>query len=207
MDKAPEIDVSYNITPGLINPVITRNSPNRLEFMKWGLVPFWVKDPKIGYKMINARAEDIEKKPSFRKPIRSQRCLVLTTGFYEWKKMILENKEEKIPFYITLKGQEIFSFAGIYDEWKDAEGYPIKSYAIITTAANKMMGEIHDRMPVILSESDEDIFLDQKTPLEVILKLLKPCSSDTMQAYPVSKDVNSPKNDSKDLLRKINNAI
>ena len=121
--------------------------------------------------------------------------------------MILENKEEKIPFYITLKGQEIFSFAGIYDEWKDAEGHPIKSYAIITTAANKMMGEIHDRMPVILSESDEDIFLDQKTPLEVILKLLKPCSSDTMQAYPVSKDVNSPKNDSKDLLRKINNAI
>ena len=93
MDKAPEIDVSYNITPGLINPVITRNSPNRLEFMKWGLVPFLVKDPKIGYKMINARAEDIEKKPSFRKPIRSQRCLVLTTGFYEWKKMILENKE------------------------------------------------------------------------------------------------------------------
>src|SRR3989344_2164780 len=97
-NKLPNVDASYNISPGTINPVLARKSPLGIYLMKWGLVPFWAKDPKIGYKMINARAEEIESKPSFQKPIRTQRCLIPATGFYEWKKLNLEGKEEKIPF-------------------------------------------------------------------------------------------------------------
>ena len=120
-NPSPLIDISYNIPPGTINPVVAKRSPKGIYMMKWGLVPFWAKEPNIGYKMINARSEGIALKPAFRKPIRTQRCLVPATGFYEWKKLNLEGKEEKIPWYIGVKDQEIFSFAGIYDIWLDAE--------------------------------------------------------------------------------------
>lgn len=168
--------------------------------MKWGLVPFWAKDPKIGFRMINARCEDIENKPAFRKPIRMQRCLIPATGFYEWKKLNLEGKDEKIPFYITLKDQKVFTFAGIYDVWRDVEGKETYSYAIITVNANEMMKSIHDRMPVILDEKNEDTYLDKKTTLSDILNLLRSFGSDEVQSYPVSKLVNDPNNDSISLI-------
>lgn len=192
---------SYNISPGTINPVVTRNSPNKLELMKWGLVPFWAKDGKIGYKMINARSEDIEKKPSFRKPIRSSRCLVPSDGFYEWKKVNLEGKEEKIPWFIGLKNQKLFAFAGIYDIWKDAEGKEIKTYSIITTSPNKTLKNIHNRMPVVLKEKDGDSWLNSKAPLEKILPLLKPFPDKEMVSYPVSRLVNNPQNDNPNLIK------
>ncbi|OGM08174.1 hypothetical protein A2159_01690, partial [Candidatus Woesebacteria bacterium RBG_13_34_9] len=174
IDKIPKFNESYNISPSTINPVIVRNSPNRVVLMKWGLVPFWAKDPKIGFRMINARAEDISIKPSFRKPIRVQRCLVPSAGFYEWKKLTLEDRSERVPFYIKMKQNDIFSFAGIYDIWKDVSGHEMKTYAIITTSANSQMSEIHDRMPVILRKEDEDTYLTKEVFLEDILKLLKP---------------------------------
>ena len=119
---------NYNVAPGQIMPVVNHNSPNKLELMKWGLVPFWAKDSQIGYKMINARAEGIQDKPSFRSALKTKRCLVPTTGFYEWKK---EN-DIKQPYFIHLKNQEMFSFAGLYETWKDAEGNELKTYTIIT---------------------------------------------------------------------------
>ncbi len=196
----PTIDASFNIAPGTINPVVAKRSPVGIYLMKWGLVPFWAKDPRIGYKMINARAEDIEKKPSFRKPIRTQRCLIPATGFYEWKKLNLENKEEKFPWFIRVKDQNIFSFAGIYDVWKDAEGHEILTYAIITTTPNKTMGKIHNRMPVILETSEETKYLDEKTELNYILNLLKPFPDAKMECWPVSLKVNNPQNDSPQLI-------
>ena len=193
---------SYNITPGMINPVITRQSPNKVVLMKWGLIPFWAKDPKIGYKMINARAEGIEAKPAFRRPIKSQRCLVPADGFYEWKRLTLEKKEEKIPWFIGLKDKSTFSLAGIYDIWKDVEGKEIYSYSIITTEPNSLMAKIHYRMPVILGKIDEDVWLTKDYDFEKILALLKPYSEKDMVSYPVSTRVNSPANDGPELVVK-----
>jgi putative SOS response-associated peptidase YedK len=197
------LEPSYNISPGTINPVIAIRSPKSIYMMKWGLIPFWAKDPRIGYKMINARCEGIENKPSFRKPIRSQRCLVPATGFYEWKKLTLEKKEEKVPWYIKVKGRDIFSMAGIYDVWKDVEGKEFLTYSIITTAPNKFMSNIHDRMPVILAKENEDKYLNNETPLLDILKLLVTFPNDKMEGWPVSSRVNSPRNDDRSLITPI----
>jgi len=196
---------SYNVSPGVLFPVITKNSPNKGELMKWGLVPSWSKDPKTGYKIINAREEDIENKPAFRKPIQSQRCIVPANGFFEWKRLKLENKEEKIPFYIKLKNEPIVGLAGIYDIWKDAEGKEIKSFAIITTKANEMMQEIHERMPVILKVDDEEKWLDKETDFSEILKLLTPYESEEMESYPVSLLVNNPQNNNKEIIKVFTN--
>ena len=195
------LDVNYNISPSTINPVIIRNSPNKVVLMKWGLIPFWAKDPKVGYKTINARAEDIQNKPVFRKPIRTQRCLVPATGFFEWKKLRLEEKEEKFPFYISIKDRDLFSFAGVYDVWKDAEGKEIYSYSIITTSSNEAMKNIHERMPVILKQDKEDFYLDKTSSLDKILKLLTPYEASEILSWPVSKHVNNPGNNSSDLIK------
>jgi putative SOS response-associated peptidase YedK len=193
---------SFNIAPGSVNPVIAIKSPKSIYLMKWGLIPFWAKDSKIGYSMINARCEGIEAKPSYRKPIRSQRCLIPATGFYEWKKLKLEKKEEKIPWFIKVKSRDFFALAGIYDVWHDAEGKEVLSYSIITTTPNKFMSNIHDRMPVILNKKDEDKYLDNKTPLEDILKMLKPYPDSMIEGWPVSKEVNSPRNNYPSLIQK-----
>lgn len=172
--------------------------------MKWGLIPFWAKNPILSYSNINARAEEITQKPAFRKAIHSQRCLIPTNGFYEWKHLNLEGKEEKVPWFITVKKNPIFSLAGIYNKWQDSKGKEIYSYAIITTKANKIMTNIHMRMPVILKKEDEDSYLDPKTPLSEVLKLLIPYSENDMETYPISKAVNNPKNNQKELIKKIN---
>lgn len=197
-NRLESLSAHYNITPGMNVPVVVRQSPNEVKMMRWGLVPFWAKDPKIGYKMINARAEGIESKPSFRKPLREQRCLVLTSGFYEWKKM----DKDKVPFYIRLKDKKSFAFAGLFDIWKDAEGHPLYSFTIITTIPNKLVMDIHDRMPVILPENSEEVWLDKKvSDLNIILKLLKPYDEGEMEAYPVSKLVNNSQNDGESVIQ------
>ena len=203
LDSNLSYDESYNISPSTVNPVIVRNSPNSIVLMKWGLIPFWAKDPKIGFRMINARAEDIENKPAFRKPIRLQRCLIPATGFYEWKRLNLEGIEEKVPYYIYLKKQEIFSFAGLYDIWTDADGKRTYSYAIITTVANEMMRNIHDRMPVILDIDNEDKYLDKNTKLSEILETLKTFDVGKMSSYPISKFVNDPGNNRPEIIKKL----
>jgi len=171
--------------------------------MKWGLIPFWAKDPKIGFEMINAREEDIDKKPAFRKPTKSQRCLIPATGFYEWKKVRLENKEEKFPWYFKLKDQEIFSFAGIYDIWKDPEGYETYSYSVITTKPNDTVKSVHNRMPVILQKRNEGVYLNPDTPLSEILALLVPFPDKNMISWPVKQLVNSATNDGPELIKEL----
>jgi len=192
----------YNIAPSQMSAVVTSDngSGNKLQSMKWGLIPHWAKDASIGFKLINARSETVREKPSFRDAFKKKRCLVPVTGFYEWQKQ--EEGKIKQPFYITASTNgndngesEIFSFAGLWSVWKDPNGEEILSYNILTTEPNGLMEPIHKRMPVILRKDDESKWLDTSSELESLVKLFEPFESERMQAHPVSTLVNSPKND------------
>ncbi len=190
----------FNVAPTQTLPVITRNSPNRVEMMRWGLIPSWAKDAAIGSKMINARAETVAEKPAFRRPLRSQRCLVPATGFYEWQR----DGDRKTPHFIHLPGEPLFAFAGLYDAWRDPDGQTVKTYTILTTEPNDLMASIHNRMPVILRREDEDEWLDpNNTKPEHLLPLLRPYPAGAMAAYPVSRSVNSVRNDAPGLLERL----
>lgn len=197
---AGEIKPNYNIAPGQTMPVITNSGKgNQLELMRWGLIPVWAKDKSIGYKMINARAETLADKPTWKRPFKSQRCLVPASGFYEWQK----HGKEKTPYYIHLKDQELFAFAGLYDSWTDhSTGEVIHSYSIITTNPNGLMKPIHDRMPVVLDKSKENDWLnpDANEDVGFLEHLLKPFSAKDMDAYTVSSEVNSAKHNTAELI-------
>jgi len=183
----------YNCAPSQDLAVITNEEPSVLNFFRWGLIPFWAKDPSIGNKLINAKAETIHEKPSFKNAFRSRRCLVLSDGFFEWKKT-----RDKIPYRITLKKGEPFAMAGIWEKWNSPEGLQVRSFSIITTGPNALMEKIHDRMPVILPSREERTWLGNTGPDE-LLSLLKPYPAGEMEAYPVSRLVNNPKNDTPEI--------
>lgn len=143
---------------------------NRLVQLRWGLIPFWAKDPQIGRKMFNARAETITSKPSFRHAFRARRCLVLADGFYEWEK----NKGRKTPVLFELKGGRIMGLAGLYDHWESPEGETIRSCTIITTEPSEIVRPVHNRMPVIIAEGDHGLWLDSRSAESSLLALLKP---------------------------------
>ena len=165
---------------------------NRAELMRWGLIPFWAKDAKIGARMINARAETVAEKPAFRTALRKRRCLVLADGFYEWKK----EENGKTPMYIAAKSRGPFAMAGLFETWKSPEDELIRSCTIITTSPNTLMEDIHDRMPVILPKDAETIWLDPKLEdQETLTSLLTPYPAEEMEAYVVSTLVNTAKND------------
>jgi len=189
---------SFNCAPSQNLAVISNMEAKKLSFFSWGLIPFWAKDEKFGNKLINSKAETITEKPSFKNSFRQKRCLVICNGFYEWKK---ENNK-KTPYRIFLKNNELFSMAGIWDTWKDGEGRPINSFSIITTTPNSLMKNIHHRMPVILRKEDEKKWLE-KTDQNELLKLLKPFEDKLMDAYPISELVNSPINNSPEIIKKI----
>jgi putative SOS response-associated peptidase YedK len=178
----------YNGAPTQMLAVITNENPNKLSYNRWGLIPPWAKDISIGTKMINARAETITEKPSFRTPLFSKRCLVPADGFYEW-----QQDAGKQPFRIFVKTNPIFAMAGLWERWQSPDGGMIDSFSIITTEANSFMKPIHSRMPVILKKEDEKAWLSAKSA-DAILELLKPYPSEEMDAYAVSKLVNSPRN-------------
>jgi putative SOS response-associated peptidase YedK len=187
----------YNIAPGASMPVVVRNSPNRVAMMKWGLIPHWSKEPQVKFSTINARAETITTSPAYRAPFRSRRCLVPASGFYEWR----ATKDGKQPYFIRLKGEQLFAFAGLYDVWRDAEGQELFSYTIITTAPNSLMTPIHNRMPVILRREDEDAWLDKDTGTGRLVALLVPYPAERMEAYTVSRAVNNPAHEGEELIR------
>ena len=186
----------YNIAPTQTHPIVRVDEDRRvLVMMRWGLVPFWAKDVKTGYMMINAKSETLTEKASFRTPFKKRRCLVLADGFYEWTHS--ENKGAKQPYRFVLTTRQPFAFAGLWDEWQSPEGEKLFTFTIITTNANELMKPIHDRMPVILHEKDEGMWLDpQLNDTEKLSTLLKPYPSNEMEAYKVSTFVNSPKNES-----------
>ncbi|MCM3764552.1 SOS response-associated peptidase [Neobacillus niacini] len=193
---------SYNIAPSQsVLAIINDGKANRMGFLKWGLIPPWAKDPSIGYKMINARAETIAEKPSFRKAFQKKRCLIIADSFYEWKR---HNDKTKTPMRIKLKYEDLFAMAGIWEQWKSPEGKSVFSCSVITTTPNELMTEIHDRMPVILKPEDEKTWLNPaiNDPKEMA-RFLVPLDHNLMEAYQVSPLVNSPKNNSIELIQEI----
>lgn len=189
----------YNCAPSQNLAVITNAKPEQISFFRWGLIPFWAKDEKIGNKLINAKSETIMEKPSFKNSFKKKRCLVLSDGFFEWKKI---NTKEKVPYRMFLENEPLFAMAGIWDSWKDTDGNSIYSFSILTTEANELMQNIHHRMPVILSRPDEKLWLNENDP-EELLSLFAPFPSEKMTAHPVSKLVNSPINDKPEILEPV----
>jgi putative SOS response-associated peptidase YedK len=183
----------FNIAPTQPVAVVPNDGKNRLDFYVWGLIPSWAKDPSIGSRMINARAETLTEKPSFRTAFRRRRCLVLADGFYEWR---TENTGPKTPMYIRLASGKPFAFAGLWEIWNSPDGSIILSSTIITTTPNSLMAKIHNRMPVILPEESYSQWISPGEPdLRTLTSLLAPYPEAEMVAFPVSPLVNSPKND------------
>lgn len=195
-NRLENLEENYNVTPGALMPVITKNSPTQVQLMKWGLIPHWAKDPKIGYKMINARADTLLRKPSFRKPFLTQRCLIPATGFYEWK----HEGKDKIPYYFKVKSEDVFAFAGLYETWKDAEGYPIKTFTIITTEPNEIVAKVHNRMPAIMKKDFEEMWLDKELQdAKKLMELIIPYNPQDMEMKVVSSEINNPNSENQKL--------
>ena len=193
----PDLKPNYNVAPSQDVPVILKHCSNHLALFRWGLIPYWAKDPSIGHKMINARAETIDEKPSFKTCLQRKRCLIVADGFYEWKK----EGSTKRPHRITLKDQGLFGFAALWDTWKSPTGELINTCTIITTTPNELMEPIHNRMPVILPRDVESVWLDQNiTDSHLLKSLLTPYPPDKMMAYEVSPFVNSVKNNGPECL-------
>lgn len=194
LSEVPSLKPRFNISPTQSVATIRifpDQAGRKLDLLHWGLIPAWSKDPKIGNRMINARAETVHEKPSFRSAFKRRRCLIPASGFYEWKK---EGKMKQ-PFYIRMKDELPFALAGLWEHWV-GEGQTIDSCTIITTSPNDLMREVHDRMPVILDPRDFDMWLDPGyQDVEKLKSLFSPFDQDKMVSFPVSLHVNSPKND------------
>ena len=191
----PTLSGRFNIAPSQqvlavrLNPEVQQRE---LVALRWGLIPFWADDPSIGNRMTNARPETVAEKPSFRKAFKSQRCLLVADGFYEWQ----ETNGKKQPSYITLKDGRPFGLAGLWECW-NKQGESIESCTILTTDANEIMSAIHDRMPVIIPPEKYSLWLDPaEHDRKKLTGLLRPFDSDGMTAYPVSTFVNNAKHDS-----------
>ncbi len=181
----------YNIAPSQDVPVVASDRHgSRLGLLRWGLVPAWADDPAVGSRMINARAETLLDKPSFRKAAVSRRCLVPADGFYEWAK----EGSRKVPYWIHSPDREPMGLAGIWERWHPEGSDPVHSMAIITVDATEGIRHLHDRMPAIVPAADRKDWLDPETPVADALSLLKPYEG-ALEAYPVSTLVNSPAND------------
>ncbi|MRG28751.1 SOS response-associated peptidase [Laceyella tengchongensis] len=192
-----EVSPRYNIAPTQpILSVVLEEGARVGRHMRWGLVPGWAKDVKIGYKMINARAETLDEKPTFKGLLKRRRCLILADGFYEWKK----TGNEKQPYRFQMADGKPFAFAGLWNHWNH-EDKTLVSCTIITTAPNAIAKEVHDRMPAILRSEDYETWLHpDMEDLALLKSLLQPYPADEMEAYPVSTRVNSPKNDDPSIL-------
>ena len=176
---------NFNVAPTHMMPVITNHTPDRIDLYRWGLIPFWAKDEKLGYKMINARIETLLEKPAFKTAAKSRRCLVPMDGFYEWKR---EGKN-KTPYRITMQDDSIFSAAGLWESWMNKKGEEVFSFTVITQPPNEMMLGIHDRMPAILTQEQEKLWIDNDLLAEDAVSIIQPYPSDLMLAYKVDSRV------------------
>lgn len=193
----PALAPRYNIAPSQDIAVVRQGAAGReCSLLRWGLVPAWSKEPKTKYSTINARAETVAEKPAYRAAFRQRRCLIPTTGFYEWQ----QRGDTKIPHYIRLQGGGLFAFAGLWEHWQH-EDRSLDSCALIVTAANTLMAPIHARMPVILAPEQYATWLDPaNTDRQQLTAMLVPYPADAMEAWPVSRRVNNPRHDSADCL-------
>ena len=200
LPELPDLSPRYNIAPSQ-SVAVVRHFPHhlfpRLDMLRWGLIPGWSKDMKVGYRMINARGETLAQKPSFRSAYKKRRCLIAADGFYEWT----HTNGQKQPYYVQLKTGALFGFAGLWESWNNPEDGILESCTIITTAANGLIGEIHDRMPVILPPQQYEAWLHDATPAYSLRQLLVPYPAEEMETYRVSSEVNSPGHDTPDCIK------
>lgn len=208
LDELESLRPRYNIAPTQSAPVVRLaggDERRELVMHKWGLIPPWAKDPTIGNRMINARAETAAEKPAFREAMKRQRCLVPCTGFYEWKTLNPgAKKSAKQPYCIRRRDEGIFAFAGLWDRWRSPDGEEIRSFAILTTEPNELMRELHDRMPVILPREAYGVWLDnQLLDAGRAASLLRPYPADELVAHPVSNRVNNPHHDDPSCLQAV----
>ena len=185
----------YNIAPSQEAPVVraTEGGARELAMLRWGLVPFWAKDPSVASRMINARSETVMEKPAFRQAFRSRRCAIPASGFYEWT----GDPKHRIPHAITVEGRPLVAFAGLWECWKDAAGKPLETFTILTTSANRFVSGMHDRMPAILVDGDIDAWLTGG--IEDAWKVIRPYPEESMRERVVSRALNNPRNESPDV--------
>lgn len=189
----------YNIAPTQLVPVITSQSPKGFSYFYWGTTPEFGKNRPVAQKLINAKAETISEKISTKTAFRQRRCIIPADGFYEWKRL---GKKTSVPYRFTLREDELFSFAGIWEEYESVNGETQHTFLILTTTPNSVVSEIHDRMPVILDRNSEKKWLDNYSSEADLLSLLVPCPADSMLGFTVSPLVNSTQNDSPAVIRK-----
>lgn len=193
MTLPPDYRPRYNIAPS--QPILAARDSDegrKAAFLKWGLIPYWAKDPKMAYKMINARSETVSERPAFRAAFERRRCIIPADGFYEWRK----SGGKKLPVRFRLRDGGVFAFAGLWESWRPPQSDErIYTCTILTTSANEVVQPVHDRMPVILDRDDIDLWLDQSVPGGGVRHLLKPYDAEKMDVYPVSTRVNSPYHD------------
>lgn len=191
LTTVPDFEPRYNVAPTQDALVITAERSDVAQFMRWGLIPSWSKDAAMGAKLINARSETAAEKPSFRTALRKRRCIVPISGFFEWQ----AQGSGKQPFYITSPESSVLALAGLWESWRDpASGQDVRTFTILTTAANEFMRAFHERMPVILHPEDRAVWMDRADVPDPVLAgvLQRPFEPDLMQAWPVSKVVNKP---------------
>jgi len=183
----------YNVSPTQIVPAIRTNADGRrsLSRFRWGLVPSWAKDLKIGQQCLNARSETVATKPACRSAFKRRRCLIPADGFFEWT----GPKKQRMPYHIRLRDASVFTFAGLWECWHPPEGDPIETCTIITTEANDLVRPLHDRMPVILDGSDRDAWLNADAEPVQLQPLLRPFPAELMESIAVNPVVNNPRND------------
>jgi putative SOS response-associated peptidase YedK len=205
LEDMPWFAPTFNAAPQSTQPVvrINRDTGSReFALMRWGLVPFWAKDPKFGYSTINARAEEAAAKPAYREALKKRRCLVPADAFYEWQRLDAKNKQ---PYAIALKSREPYALAGLWESWKPQDGPPLETFTILTTDPNELMQSIHNRMPVILEQRDYERWLDGAgknggDPARPPVDLLRPYPAEKMVAWPVSQRVGNVRNNDAELL-------
>jgi putative SOS response-associated peptidase YedK len=191
---------SYNVAPQSVQPVVrTNRATGAREFalLRWGLVPFWAKDPKFGYSTINARAEEAAAKPAFRDALKKRRCLVPADAFYEWQRIDPKNKK---PFAFAMKSGEPYAFAGLWDRWQGKENETLETFTILTTDPNELMEPVHNRMPVIVEPKDYERWLDPETKDRPPVDLLRPYPAERMRSWPVDQRVGNVRNNDAALL-------
>lgn len=202
LNEVPNLEPQYNIAPTQTVATIQQTEPNQrqLKMLRWGLIPAWAKDAAIGARLINARSETVNEKPSFRSAFRQRRCLIVADGFYEWQRQA----GKKQPFHIRLQNGQPFAFAGLWEHWQSPEGELIESCTILTTEANDLLRPIHDRMPVILEPEVYDVWLDLTAAQpDKLQQLLHPYPAKAMTAYAVSTKVNKPTNNTPECISQL----
>lgn len=190
--EPPALAPHYNLTPGqdIAAVRVDRDGVLRLHALRWGLVPFWAKDAKLGRRLINARLDSLAGKPAFREAFTRRRCLIPASGFYEWG---VDAAGKKQPFFIRPRGEPLLAIAGLWERWRAPSGEPLETCVIVTTEANALLAPIHDRMPVLLARAAQDVWLDARSDVATITELA--ARGPELETWPVGTAVNDPRND------------